>query len=251
MSDSTKLVEVSSLLPARDFCLLRLLNPLYGSGSQGAKKNETCPSSRNDHPFDGEIDAHYGEQKTMLDSFELPSVLPVPGDDGACSHLTGLQIPDISLASTTGESVNLARIGGRTILFCYPRTGEPGQPVPKAWDEIPGARGCTPQCCGFRDSYSELKSAGANHVFGLSTQDTDYQREAANRLNLPYPLLSDRDLKLARALTLPTFEFNLMTLIKRLTLIIDEGRITHVFYPVFPPDQSASQTLKWLKANPS
>ena len=187
----------------------------------------------------------------MPDSFELPSVLPVPEDDGACSHLTGLQIPEISLASTTGDSVNLARIGGRTILFCYPRTGEPGQPVPLAWDQIPGARGCTPQCRAFRDRHSELISAGAAHLFGLSTQQTDYQREAANRLNLPYPLLSDHDLKLARALMFPTFEFNSMTLVKRLTLIIDEGRITHVFYPVFPPDQSARQTLEWLKANPS
>jgi peroxiredoxin len=190
--------------------------------------------------------------KPMPDSlFELPSALPAPKDDGACSHLAGLQVPDISLASTAGDSVNLARIHGRTVLFCYPRTGEPGRPVPQEWDQIPGARGCTPQCCGFRDSYSELKSAGADHVFGLSTQDTDYQREVASRLNLPYPLISDRDLKLARALMLPTFEFNFMTLIKRLTLIIDEARITHVFYPIFPPDQSARQTLEWLKANPS
>jgi peroxiredoxin len=190
--------------------------------------------------------------KLMPDSlFELPSALPVPKDDGACSHLAGLQVPDIPLASTAGDSVNLARIRGRTVLFCYPRTGEPGRPVPHEWDEIPGARGCTPQCCGFRDSYSELKSAGADHVYGFSTQDTDYQREVASRLNLPYPLVSDRDLKLARALMLPTFEFNFMTLIKRLTLIIDEGRIRHVFYPVFPPDQSARQTLEWLTANPS
>jgi peroxiredoxin len=188
----------------------------------------------------------------MPDSpFELPSTLPVPKDDGACSHLAGLQVPDIFLASTAGDSVNLARMPGRTVLFCYPRTGEPGRPIPHEWDEIPGARGCTPQCCGFRDSDSELKTAGADHVFGLSTQDTDYQREVASRLNLPYPLVSDRDLKLAQALMLPTFEFNFMTLIKRLVLIIDEGRITHVFYPVFPPDQSARQTLEWLKANPS
>jgi peroxiredoxin len=188
----------------------------------------------------------------MPDSlFELPSALPVPKDDGACSHLAGLQVPDISLASTVGDSVNLARIRGRTLVFCYPRTGEPGRPVLHEWDEIPGARGCTLQCCGFRDSYSELKIAGADYVYGLSTQDTDYQREVASRLNLPYPLVSDRDLKLARALMLPTFEFNFMTLLKRLTLIIDEGRITHVFYPVFPPDQSARQTLEWLKANPS
>jgi peroxiredoxin len=187
----------------------------------------------------------------MPDSFGLPSVLPVPEDDGASRHLTGLRIPDISLASTTGDSVSLSRIGGRTILFCYPRTGEPGQPVPQAWDQIPGARGCTPQCRAFRDRHSELTSAGATHIFGLSTQETDYQREAVDRLNLPYPLLSDRDLKLTRVLMLPTFEFNSMTLVKRLTLIIDDGRITHVFYPVFPPDQSAEQTLQWLNANPS
>jgi peroxiredoxin len=186
----------------------------------------------------------------MPDSFELPSDLPVPKDDGACRHLTGLRMPDISLDSSTGESVNLTRIRGRTVLFCYPRTGEPGQLVPVSWDKIPGARGCTPQCRGFRDRYSELTGAGASQLFGLSTQDTDYQREAANRLNLPYPLLSDRDLIFARALSLPTFEFNSMTLVKRLTLIIDDGRIAHVFYPVFPPDQSATQTLEWVKANP-
>jgi peroxiredoxin len=186
----------------------------------------------------------------MPDSFELPSELPVPQDDGACRHLTGLRIPDISLASSAGGSVNPARIPGRTVLFCYPRTGQPDQPVPENWDKIPGARGCTPQCRAFRDHYSELTSAGAGYLYGLSTQDTDYQREAADRLKLPYPLLSDGDLKFTRALSLPTFEFNSMTLIKRLTLIVDDGRIAHVFYPVFPPDKSAEQTLKWLQANP-
>ena len=186
----------------------------------------------------------------MTNSFDLPVGLPVPQDDGACRHLDGMPLPDLSLPATTGHSVNLAQVHGRTILFCYPRTGEPDQPVPEAWDAIPGARGCTPQCCAFRDRHRDLIAAGASSIFGLSSQATDYQREAAERLALPYPLLSDRDLKLARALELPTFQFNSMTLIKRLTLILDDGRITKTLYPVFPPDQSAEQTLDWLRKNP-
>jgi peroxiredoxin len=185
----------------------------------------------------------------MRNPLDLPAGLPVPQDDGACKHLLGTRIPELELASTAGHPVNLAEIHGRTILFCYPRTGRPDQPIPNAWDAIPGARGCTPQSCAFRDHYRELMGARASHLFGLSTQDTDYQREAVKRLELPYPLLSDRELNFAHALNLPTFRFNSMTLIKRLTLIIDEGRIAKVFYPVFPPDKSAEETLKWLRHN--
>ena len=180
---------------------------------------------------------------------DLPADLPVPKDDGACAHLQGMMIPAILLDSTTGSQVNLAQIRGRTVLYCYPRTGQPDQPIPDGWDAIPGARGCTPQCCAFRDHFRELTDAGAAHIFGLSTQDSGYQIEAVKRLELPYPLLSDRELNLAHALKLPTFRFNSMTLIKRLTLIIDDGCIAAVFYPVFPPDKSAEQTLDWLTAN--
>jgi peroxiredoxin len=181
----------------------------------------------------------------------LPADLPVPIDDGAAAHLAGMQLPDIALAATDGSSVSLARLAGRTVVYAYPRTGEPGKAmlVPE-WDQIPGARGCTPQSCAFRDHYAELKAAGADQVFGLSTQSTAYQQELAERLHLPFSVLSDETLALTRALRLPTFEAAGLTLIKRLALIVDAGRITHVFYPVFPPDRNAGDVLAWLKANP-
>jgi peroxiredoxin len=136
------------------------------------------------------------------------------------------------------------------LFIAIPRTGEPDQPIPVSWDAIPGARGCTPQSCAFRDHFRELTGAGASHLFGLSTQDTEYQREVVKRLELPYPILSDAELNFIQALGLPTFQFNSKTLIKRVTLIIDEGVITKVFYPVFPPNKSAEQTLEWLRQNP-
>jgi peroxiredoxin len=185
----------------------------------------------------------------MHNPLDLPANLPVPVDDGACAHLTRQILPDLQLQSTQGSLVSLGQLEGRTVLYCYPRTGQPGQPLPTGWDDIPGARGCTPQACAFRDHYQELLKAGANQVFGLSTQDTDYQREVVERLHLPFPILSDSDLTFAGALKLPTFEVDGMTLIKRLTLIIDGNRITKVFYPVFPPDRSAEETLQWLTAN--
>jgi peroxiredoxin len=185
----------------------------------------------------------------MRNALELPVDLPVPQDDGACDHLLGAPIPELWLPSTSGHPINLTELRGRTVIYCYPRTGEPDQPIPEGWDAIPGARGCTPQSRGFRDHFQELSSAGASHLFGLSTQDSDYQSEAVQRLELPYPLLSDSELNLVRALRLPTFQFNSKTLIKRLTLIIDDARITKVFYPVFPPDKSAEQTLEWLRQN--
>jgi peroxiredoxin len=146
--------------------------------------------------------------------------------------------------------VSLSQLKGRTVLYCYPRTGRPGQPLPTGWDEIPGARGCTPQASGFRDHYQDLLNAGASQVFGLSTQEPDYQREVVDRLHLPFPILSDNDLTFATALKLPTFEVDGMTLIKRLTFIVDDNKIAKVFYPVFPPDRSAEDTLQWLTANP-
>jgi peroxiredoxin len=186
----------------------------------------------------------------MHNPLDLPADLPVPVDDGACAHLTGQNLPELQLRSTQGSLVTLGQLKGRTVLYCYPRTGQPGQPLPTGWDDIPGARGCTPQACGFRDHYQELLKAGASQVFGLSTQDPDYQREVVDRLHLPFSILSDNDLIFAGALKLPTFKVDGMTLIKRLTLIIDGNRITKVFYPVFPPDRSAEETLQWLAANP-
>jgi len=176
--------------------------------------------------------------------YELPQDLPVPQDDGACDHLTGLQLPSIPLRSTGGHAVDLSKLSGRTVVYCYPRTGRPDQELPKGWNEIPGARGCTPQSCGFRDRYQELQKRGLR-VFGLSTQSTEYQQEAALRLHLPFDLLSDSGLVFTQALRLPTFDVEGMTLIKRLTLVVDGGQVIKVFYPVFPPDQSAATVAEW------
>jgi len=177
---------------------------------------------------------------------ELPKDLPVPQDDGACAHLAGMTLPPVALPSTGGRVVDLSRLAGTTVVYVYPRTGRPDQELPTGWNAIPGARGCTPQSCAFRDHFEELKRAGAAHVYGLSTQDTAYQREAVARLHLPFELLSDAGLELARALNLPTFEVDGMTLIRRLTLIARDGAIEKIFYPVFPPDRNASDVLAWL-----
>ncbi|MGH8633802.1 MAG: peroxiredoxin [Burkholderiales bacterium] len=180
--------------------------------------------------------------------YELPKDLPVPQDDGACDHLTGMKLPAIALRSTRGRVVDLALLGGTTVIYIYPRTGRPDQELPTGWNAIPGARGCTPQSCAFRDHHEELRRAGAAQVFGLSTQDTAYQHEAVERLHLPFELLSDAKLAFARALKLPTFEIHGMKLIKRLTLIVRDGAIEMVFYPVFPPDKNAGDVLAWLRA---
>ncbi|CAG0936905.1 Hexitol phosphatase B [Thermoflexales bacterium] len=183
----------------------------------------------------------------LVHQFDLPENLPIPIDDGACQHLTGLALPSSELMSTAGRWINLAQLPGRVVVYCYPRTGRPGVDPPSGWDEIPGARGCTPQACAFRDHYAELQRLDTQ-VFGLSTQDTDYQREAVARLHLPFELLSDASLEFAGHLRLPTFEVDGVTLIKRLTLIINAGRIEQVFYPVFPPDKNAEEVIDWLRA---
>jgi peroxiredoxin len=180
----------------------------------------------------------------------LPPDLPVPQDDGAARHLAGKTLPDLALPATGGPAVNLAKLAGRSLVYIYPRTGVPGVDAPPGWDDIPGARGCTPQSCGFRDHFAELKALGVAHVFGLSTQDTDYQREAAQRLHLPFPLLSDAALALTHALNLPTFSVAGMTLLKRMALVIDDGTIVKVFYPVFPPDRNAAEVIAWLLRRP-
>ena len=185
----------------------------------------------------------------LHDPTVLPADLPVPLDDGGARHLPGLLLPALALMSTDGTSIDISKLAGRTVLYIYPRTGRPGQPLPDGWDAIPGARGCTPQSCAFRDHFAELKQLGVAQVLGLSTQDSDYQREAVERLHLPFSILSDHDLKFTRALKLPTFEVAGMTLLKRMALVIDDGIITKVFYPVFPPDKSAEEVVGWLRAS--
>lgn len=189
----------------------------------------------------------------MSTSVEAPdwSRIPAPADDGAARHLAGAELASVPLPSTTGETVDLAKLRGRTIVYAYPRTGRPDVPNPEGWDLIPGARGCTPQSCAFRDHFAELKALGVDHLFGLSTQDTAYQREAAERLHLPFALLSDAAGRLTRAMKLPTLEVDRMVLLKRFTLIVDDGRIAHVFYPVFPPDQNARDAVAWIAKNPA
>ena len=183
------------------------------------------------------------------DIYTLPAGLPLPVDDGATDHLWGLILPSVPLLATDGEWVDISALPGRSVVYIYPRTGRPDQPIPAGWDDIPGARGCTPQSCAFRDHHAELGALGAR-VFGLSTQDTEYQREAVERLHLPFPLLSDADFRLTEALHLPTFSVDGMTRIKRMTLILRDGRIEHVFYPVFPPDRNAADVTRWLQTHP-
>lgn len=174
------------------------------------------------------------------------SSIPAPRDDGAAAHVHGLAVATVTLPSTEGRDVDLAALRGLTVLYAYPRTGRPGVENPTGWDMIPGARGCTPQACAFRDHFAELQRLGVQNVFGISTQDRAYQIEAAHRLQLPFPLLSDESLALTRAMNLPTFTVDGMTLLKRLTLIIEDGVVRHVFYPVFPPDQNAADVVAWL-----
>jgi peroxiredoxin len=183
-------------------------------------------------------------------NFPLPANLPRPVDDGRADHLRDMAVPHVSLPSTAGRMVDVSDFDApRTVIYCYPMTGVPGKPLPAGWDMIPGARGCTPQTCGFRDHYEELTQLKAN-VYGFSTQTTEFQREMADRLHVPFEILSDSEFRLCDALRLPTFEVEGMRLVKRLTLIVRGGRIEHVFYPVFPPNESADQVLRWLRDNP-
>ncbi len=177
---------------------------------------------------------------------DLPKDLPRPVDDGAASHLRGIHFPRLALPATRGANVDLAAMPGRLVVYIYPMTGRPGVPLPKDWDSIPGARGCTPQSCNFRDHYAALQSLDTS-VFGLSAQTSDYQREARDRLHLPFELLSDSGLRLKQMLGLPTFTVAGKELYKRLTLVIENRRIQKVFYPVFPPDQSANEALAWIR----
>jgi peroxiredoxin len=187
-------------------------------------------------------------QPTNLD---LPTNLPVPKDDGGARHLKGMSLPDLELPSTSNRRVNLSKIASpRVVLYAYPMTGRPDVKLPAGWDEIPGARGCTPETCGFRDHHQDLAKLQAE-VFGVSTQSTEYQQEMVKRLEVPFEVLSDEHFALTKALKLPTFTVEGMTLIKRLTMIVGNNRIQHVFYPVFPPDQHAEEVIAWLKAHQS
>ena len=182
----------------------------------------------------------------------LPPNIPVPQDDGAARHLAGMKLPDLALPATqnaeNAAQVNLSSLKGRTVVYIYPRTGVPGVDLPPGWNDIPGARGCTPQSCSFRDHFGELKRLGVAQLYGLSTQDTAYQQEAASRLHLPFAILSDAELALTKALKLPTFTAAGMTLLKRMALVIDDGVIVKAFYPVFPPDKNAEVVIGWLQA---
>lgn len=182
----------------------------------------------------------------------MTKTLPTPIDDGAADHLIGLRLPDVDLASTSGGEVSIIKCStGRWILFIYPRMGVPGRAEPIGWADIPGAKGCTAEACSFRDSLVELYGAGAQNVIGLSVQSSAYQREAVERLRLPYALLSDEKGRLTAALKLPTFTVEGVTLLKRMTLVIDGETIRHVFYPVFPAEGHADQVRDWLQANPA
>jgi peroxiredoxin len=186
----------------------------------------------------------FADQQTNLD---LPPNLPRPKDDGGARHLTGMAMPDLELPSTANRQVNLSKIATpRLVIYAYPMTGRPDRKLPEGWDDIPGARGCTPETCGFRDHHKDLAKLHTE-VFGVSTQDTAYQQEMVKRLEVPFEVLSDEHLALTRALKLPTFTVDGMTLIKRLTLVVKNGRIEHVFYPVFPPDKHAEEVIAWLE----
>ncbi len=184
----------------------------------------------------------------MTDLHSLPSDLPIPIDDGAAKHLVGLRLPPIALPSTLGAPIQLDALSGISVIYSYPMTGRPDKTLPENWDLIPGARGCTPQACSYRDHYTELQSFGAK-LYGLSTQSPDYQKEMAERLHLPFAVLSDEALKLAASISLPTFVANGITLLKRLTLICRDDQIIHVNYPVFPPDKDIDRVISFLRSN--
>ena len=174
------------------------------------------------------------------------SKLPIPQDDGACNHLLGEKLPQVPLASTSGERLDLSAILGKVVLYCYPMTKQPNVPIPDGWEQIPGAPGCTLQSCAFRDVNAEFQELGVR-VYGISTQNSSFQQEAVERLHLPFELLSDENLAFTTCLKLPTFEVEGKRLIKRLTLIADGGKIVKVFYPVFPPNTNAAEVIEWLK----
>jgi peroxiredoxin len=188
-----------------------------------------------------------------MNYLELPDDLPVPVNDGECDHLLGMDIPDLSLPSTDGCDINIGSITpSRYIIYCYPLTGNPASSLPCNWDKIPGARGCTPQAVTFKLNYQSIRDTGFN-IYGLSTQSPDYQKEFADRMELPFSLLSDEKFEFCNALKLPMFEVDGVSakLVKRLTLIVSDKKIIKVFYPIFPPTENANNVLSWLQENVS
>ena len=183
----------------------------------------------------------------MTNFNQLPSNLPIPQDDGAADHLFGMHLPSLTLNATTASRFNLGESKGRLVIYCYPMTGQPNVALPEGWDQIPGARGCTPQSCTFRDNFSKLKELGVKNIFGLSTQNIEYQKELADRLHLPYPILSDEKLEFAKKLKLPLFKVEGMDLIKRITLILKDNEIVKYFYPIFPPTKNVVDVIEYLK----
>jgi len=193
------------------------------------------------------------KENTMADFTVLPEGLPVPEDDGAADRLPGMSMPDLALATSAGASVELQALpAGRTIVYLYPLTGRPGVDLPEGWDAIPGARGCSTEACDFRDHFADLRDAGAAAVYGMSSQSPEYQAEVVDRLGLPFPMISDEGMLLADALRLPTFAAGgHERLYSRLTLVVRDGSIEHVFYPIFPPNTHAQQVLAWLREHPA
>ncbi|MBA2945621.1 MerR family transcriptional regulator [Streptomyces himalayensis] len=226
-----ELSERIEALTARRATLVTNLNAAAHRGSSSKAPEQTATDSE--------------------DYLTLPADLPAPEADGAADHLPGTKAPQIPLLNTAGKEIRLDALGPRrTVIYIYPLTGRPGTDLPDGWNSIPGARGCTPETCGFRDHFQDLLEAGAGRVYGLSSQDTDYQNEIVERLGLPFDMLSDPTLVLADTLGLPTFEVDGMRLFKRLTLIVRDGVIEHAFYPIFPPNAHAQQVLTWLRDNP-
>ena len=179
------------------------------------------------------------------------SKIPAPKEDEDLSHLLKYKIKSVLLKSTNNQSVDLSKIKGLSIIYIYPMTGQPNKPLPENWDNIPGARGCTPQSCSFRDNFSILKNLNVNNIFGLSTQTTDYQKEMTERLHLPFPVLSDEKLEFSKQLNLPIFEVENMKLIKRITLILKDNEIIKYFYPIFPPDKNVELVIQFLTIHSS
>jgi len=182
----------------------------------------------------------------MTNYNQLPADLPIPQDDGATNHLKGMQLPAVSLSATNGETITLSEVRGKLVIYCYPMTGQPNVALPDGWDQIPGARGCTPQSCSFRDHYQELQALNAA-VLGLSVQTTEYQKEMAERLHLPFPIVSDVNYQFQKALNMPTFVAAGVILLKRVTLIVNNGVIEAVHYPIFPSDSDPAWAINYLK----
>lgn len=190
----------------------------------------------------------WAKRLAMTNLNQLPANLPVPEDDGSTDHLKGMKLPNLSLNATTGVAINLSQIKDKLVIYCYPMTGQPNVPLPEGWDEIPGARGCTPQSCSYRNHYQELKLLGAE-VVGLSVQSTGYQKEMADRLHLPFPIISDEDFAFQKALNIPTFSVAGITLLKRVTLIANDGVIEAVHFPIFPSDSDPAWVMEYLKTH--